>query len=55
MNAKTKKTIVGILATIVSIISALLWSWFARLPSFDQVEQSFNEIGNATFQDYRRK
>lgn len=54
MRAKTKKALVGMAASLLTAISALFWAWYASLPSFDQIDQSFNEI-DASFQDYGKE
>lgn len=46
-----KKAFVGAAAILCSIVSILLWVWYAHIPSFDSSNKSFNDVGdNATFQ-----
>lgn len=45
-----KKTVVGISAIVSTIISILLWIWYASIPSFQSTEKSFTDFSEATFQ-----
>jgi len=50
-----KKIIVGALAVISTIISALLWTWFSTIPTFEKVNKEMGQIEstfkNASFDD----
>lgn len=50
MNAQTKKTLVGMGAVASTIVSVVMWLWYASLPSFDKTKCSFNNT-NTTWEE----
>lgn len=46
-----KKQLVGAAAIFSSVLSALLWFWYANIPSFDSTDKGFSELSNQTFQE----
>jgi hypothetical protein len=45
-----KKLIALILAIASTVISVVLWFWYASIPSFQSSEKTFSELQNETFQ-----
>jgi len=44
-----KKIIAGLMAVLSTIVSIIFWFYFASLPSFNDSQKGFNELGNETF------
>jgi len=44
-----KKIVAGILAVISTVVSIVLWFYFASLPSFNDCKKGFDELKTETF------
>lgn len=50
MKPNPKKLIVGICASLSTLVSVGLWIWYSNIPSF-QSEKSWDELKNVTFEN----